>query len=178
MITKTRVSKSLAEMIEGEGEDTLEKIHVLQDILVNLRYEGRHRLGKNLKEADEVLAFFNGELTEHVHLEEEVIFPFIKSHIPRLETLILMLCSEHEEFRRNLRSFKFWLGEVAKGKSNLDHGKLIEKVRETGNYLTYLLQNHLQEESEILYRVADQELRSKEKKELCSRVRKRMKPGG
>jgi len=174
MLTKTGASKKLVEIIEGDTEDTLQKIEELREILVNLRYEGRHRLGKNLKEADEVLAFFKGELADHVDLEEKVIFPFVKSHVPKLEALILMLCSEHEEFRRNLRSFEFWLDELAKGKVNLDHGRLMEKVRETGNYLTYLLQNHLQEESEILYRVADQELRSDEKRELERRVRDRL----
>ena len=173
MLTKTKAPKKLAELLEGEETGTLQKIERLQEILVNLRYEGRHRLGKNLKEADEVLAFFNGELAEHVELEEKVIFPFVKSHVPKLEALILMLSSEHEEFRRNLRSFEFWLGELAKEKANLDYGRLIEKVRETGNYLTYLLQNHLQEESEILYRVADQEFRSGEKRELVRRIRER-----
>lgn len=173
MLTKTRTSRKLGELLEDSAE-TLEKIERLQEILINLRYEGRHQLGKNLKQAEEVLDFFNGELMEHVDFEEEVIFPFIKSHIPKLEPLILLLSSEHEEFKKNLRSFEFWLNELAKGKANLDHGRLTEKVRQTGNYLTYLLQNHLQEESEVLYRIADQELRSDEKRELERRVRERL----
>lgn len=174
MLTKTRTSRNLEELLEDAAE-TLEKIERLREILTNLRYEGRHRLGKNLRQAEEVLDFFNGELMEHVDLEEGVVFPFIKNHIPKLEPLILLLSSEHEEFKRNLRSFEFWLNELAKGRANLDHGRLIEKARETGNYLTYLLRNHLQEESEILYRVADQELRFSEKKELRRQVCERTK---
>lgn len=177
MLTKTRTSKKLAEIIEEDSGDTLRKIEELREILVNLRYEGKHQLGKNLRQADEVLAFFNGELADHVKGEEKIVFPYIRNHIPRLEPLVLLLSSEHEEFRKNLRSFQFWLKELEKGKGNLDHGKLVEKVRETGNYLTYLLQNHLEQETEILYRVADQELRTAEKKELVRRIREQKSEG-
>lgn len=178
MLTKTRASKKLVEVIEGDREDTLRKIRELREILVNLRYEGRHQLGKNLKAANGVLAFFKGELADHVEREEKIVFPFIQSHIPRLEPLILLLSSEHEEFRRNLRGFQFWLKELEKTKGNLDYGKLVEKVREMGNYLTYLLENHLEEESGILYRVADQELRADEKRELERRVGHEDEGGG
>lgn len=169
MLTQTRTSRSLRELLEDSAE-TLEKINELQEILVNLRYEGRHQLGKNLRQVEGVLDFFNGELMEHVEFEEEVIFPFIKRHIPKLEPLILLLSSEHEEFKRNLRSFHFWLKEFSRERGPLNHGKLIEKVREAGNYLICLLQIHLEEESEILYRVADQELRSNEKRELQKQI--------
>lgn len=177
MLTKTRASKKLVEVIEGDTEETLQKIGELREVLVNLRYEGRHQLGKNLKQAQGVLAFFNGELVHHVEGEEEIVFPYLRNHIPRLEPLVLLLSSEHEEFKKSLRSFEFWLKQLEKTQGNLDHGRLVEKVRETGNYLTYLLENHLEEETGILYRVAEQELRPSEKRELYKRIREGMHKG-
>ena len=175
MPVETKTSKKLVEILEGDYEETLEKIREFREILVNLRYEGRHRLGKNLREAREALGFFTGKLARHIEVEEKVVFPFLQRYLPKLDPLILLLGSEHEEFKKNLRSFQFWLKEAGGGKNHLDHGRLLEKVRETGNYLTYLLQNHLQEESGILYRVAENELRPGEKRELVKRVRQQVR---
>ena len=171
MLSKA-ASKKIVAFLQ-EDYNYLERLNHLQDILVNLRYEGKHHIGKNLKCVGGVLKFFNGELMEHVELEEQTVFPFIRKYIPRLEPFILLLSSQHEEFKRNLRRFEFWLNELkTKAATNgLDQSKLIEKVKEAGNYLVYLLQNHLEEETRILYEVTEETLRPEEKKELIQKIR-------
>lgn len=169
-----RLMKRLGEDTEG----TLHKLDELQELLLHLRYEGKHLLGKNLKRGEEVSSFFEGELSRHMALEEEVLFPFLKNHLPRLEPLILLLTSEHEEFKRCLRTFRFWLKELSQNKNPLSQGRILEEVKESGTYLTYLLESHLQEESGILYRVADEELRPGEKRELVRQAKQHKRKEG
>jgi hemerythrin-like domain-containing protein len=164
------MSRSLLELLEEGDEETLQKTNRLQEVLTHLRYEGKASLGKNLKETNELLLFFDRDLVEHVRREEEVIFPYLAAHIPKLGLLVSLLRSEHTDFRINLAKLKFWLRELRKNKSGPSAGKMLEKVKETGIYLAYLLQSHVQEEGKILYDIASRELSLKERTDLARKI--------
>ena len=157
----------------------LEKIHHtadenlkdLKEILTNIRYEGKAALGKNLKAAAKVFDFLNGDLRSHIETEENALFPFLEKHIPKLEPIIRLLCSEHEDFRKSLQGFECALRELSDEKSGQERGKSLEKLNEQGTYLIYLLRNHIQAEAEGVYKVADRELKLKEKIELTKRMK-------
>lgn len=169
-----RKGKGLSRLEALLGEDhieTLAKAGHLQKILLHLQYEGKAARGKNLKQIDAVLRFFKHEVNGHMREEEKVIFPYLRRHVPRLEPLLSLLVSEHREFRRKIRILAFLGTRLAGPNLHFDGTRAIEKLKETGNYLVCLLKGHLQEESEILYRVADRELRVNEKERLVKKVR-------
>lgn len=170
MASRLGIPKKIIDLVEGDSGETIEETRRLQRILTNLCYEGKPSLGRNLKQARQALALFSRDLMEHMDFEEKVTFPYLGTHVPKLELLISLLCSEHDEFRRNLRSLDFWLKELAEKEDGRNRMTVLEKVKELGTFLAYLLQNHLLEESEILYRVADQELRPDEKRQLVKRI--------
>lgn len=168
----------ILDFIEEDDAEALQRADRFEQVLTNLRYEGKPSFGKNLRQAHELLDFFNKELIEHVTQEEEVVFPFLKSHLPKLEPFTLLLESEHEDFRKNLEGFKFLLEEVRKEKSDCERIKLIEKIQSQGTYLIYLLRNHIRTEREVIYKLAQQELRPDEKGELARQVSESKKRGG
>lgn len=174
-IAKKVKSNFILKLFEKDHDDTLQKTYRLEEILVHLRYEGKVSLGKNLKQAREVLAFFSREVQRHMADEERVLFPFLKAHLPRLEPLVHYLSSEHQDFRRQVARFKLLLSRLSKKKASLNRDKVIGKLKETGIYLVHLLRAHLQGESEILCKVADRELRQDEKKELKRRFQRWIK---
>ena len=153
--------------------ESLQGAERLQQILRNLRYEGKASLGRNLKEMREAQNFFKEELDHHVRFQEETVFPFLKSHLPRLEPVIWLLQAEHQDFRLNLEMFKVRLQELADSKNEPVRPKILEKVQETGTYLAYLLRNHIRAESEYLYQAADRELRGEEKNRLIQQIVRR-----
>ncbi|MBI4394882.1 MAG: hemerythrin domain-containing protein [Candidatus Omnitrophica bacterium] len=163
---------TIAEFLEEDHEEILQRTNRLNDILTNLRYEGKPSLGKNLKEVRETIQFFNQEVIQHVKLEDETIFPFLETHIPKLESVIHLLHAEHEGFKRNLKSFESLVKELEKNSSEPNHGKTLEKIRELGTYLVYSIRNHMQAEDESVYKLIDQELRPNEKQELMKRMKK------
>ena len=175
MTRKKVASKERVEILDHGHAQTFEKTDELREILTRLCHEGRVSLGKNLKEAREVLKFFKKELVDHVEKEEEAVFPFLETHLPKLQSAISLLRSEHEDFRRNLRRFQNWLAELSRKRKGTGYGKIVEKAKESGTYLTYLLQNHLQIE-DVVFRIADRELRREEKMEL-GRLQRRKSHG-
>ncbi len=172
MAGEKKLSKGITGLIEGDHSLTLQKTDELQSLLTQLRYEGRASLGKNFKEARALLDFFKSELLRHIALEERVVFPFLQIHIPKLEPVLHLLRAEHDDFKRNLQSFEFQIEELLKEKDDLNRGKKLERLEEVGTYLAYLLRNHIQVESESVYRVVDRELKAEEKRELEKRVEK------
>lgn len=172
MASKQQNSKELFGIFKAEHQSALENTRQLENLLTNLRYEGKPALGRNLKEIRAVLNFFNQDLMSHISVEEGVLFPFVGTHVPKLEPALHLLQAEHEDFKGSLRSFDLSLSELEKENSDPDRGRIIEKVRERGTYLIYLIRNHIQAEMESVYRVIDQELRAGEKKELEKRVKK------
>lgn len=172
MVRKSDLAKDIVELLEKDHAATLQKTGRLQDVLTNLRYEGKLSFGKNVMEARELLKFFNREMVDHLTLEEQVLFPFLQTHIPKLEPAIHFFQAEHEDFKKNLVGFKLLLREILKEKDDIPRGKTIEKIRETGTYLVYLLRNHIQAESESVYKVLVRELRADEKKDLERQIEK------
>lgn len=178
-MSKRRIQPNrILELIEEGHTETLQKTDRLEEVLTNLRYEGKSSLGKNLREARELFDFFNEELIEHIAQEDEILFPFLKIHLPKLESVIGLLQAEHEDFRKKLEGFKFLLGEVKKEDRESERVQLIEKIREQGTYLIYLLRHHIRAETEVIYKVAERELRPDEKEGLARQLREHESDGG
>ncbi|MBI2167047.1 MAG: hemerythrin domain-containing protein [Candidatus Omnitrophica bacterium] len=175
---KSQTSKEVVRLLERGHADTLQKISQLEKALLNLRFEGKPSLGKNLRQAEEVLDFLRNQLMKHIRIEEKVIFPFLSAHIPKLESVIHLLEGEHDEFRKNVEDFCFELEAVSKAKAGLGFGRTLERAQETGTYLVYLLRNHIRAEHQSVYKVIHSELRPDEKKELARRITECKTHGG
>ena len=175
MLRSKKRRPRIVEVVEGDYCQTLEKARHFQEVLTHLQYEGKASWGKNIQRARSLANFLTHEMNGHMGKEEQVIFPFLESHIPKLESLISMLCMEHDDYKKNLASFKALLERLAKRKSQ-DVDRLMDKLKEKGMYLIYLLQGHLQEETGILYKVAERELRENEKQELFQRIQMTKNP--
>lgn len=173
MVRRKSGVRGIAGILENDHTEALEKTRRLQDILTNLRYEGRASLGKNLKQVREALGFLRKEWTRHVDLEEETLFPFLETHLPRLETLLHLLEAEHKDFKKNLKDLQVLLQRIPTEKSFSNHGRIFEKIREQGNYLVYLLRNHIRVETESVYKAVRRDLRPAEKKELKNQIHQR-----
>ena len=171
MVKKKITSRIVSEVLEGDAEETLKRLESFQKNVTHLRYEGKASFGKNLKRVCEMLEFFNDELIQHLKHEEEIIFPFLETHVPKLEPIIHLLQAEHEDFRRSLGSFEDCFEELLNQKNGAHRGKVTERLQELGTYLIYLLRNHIQAEEESVHRVIDRELSAREKKELENKIR-------
>ena len=165
-------SKSVFASLEKDHEETFKNLNGFYEALQNLRFEGKQSMGKNMSEVQKLAGYFKGRIKEHMREEERVLFPFLKSHIPRLEPMIFLLLSEHEDFRNSLRDLAHVLTEFKKPGRNKE--RLIHGLSEKGTYLIFLLRSHMRVESLSLYRVADKELNRSEKKQLI----KQLKTGG
>ena len=83
--------------------------------------------------------------------------------------MVWLLLSENQDFRNNLKELRLSLLEFNKAGRNKT--ELIHKIGEQGTYLVCLLRSHMQIETQILYRVADKELRPSEKKRLIDQFK-------
>lgn len=162
---------SIASTLEHEHGQALEKADALSETLTRFKYEGKASFGRNLKEARDTAEYFEKRLLKHIKFEEDTIFPFLKTHIPKLEPVIHYLLEEHSDFREKLKTFSKALS-VPPVALNTDHSwKWLEKVTESGTYLVYLLRQHTQAERTSLYEAIQGTLRNDEKKDLQTLVR-------
>ena len=164
--------KSVFKRFDRCEEETLKRVELLKTILINLRYEGKASIGRNAKEARLVLNFFKKNLIDHFRIEEKIFFPFLKIHLPKLDPVICLLHSEHQDFKRCLSHFQKSLSEVLKKKSSEKRRELIEKLMEHGTYMIYLLRNHFLVETKSVHQVVNRQLRLAERKELLKRLSK------
>ena len=156
--------------LESEHKNTLETISTFQDVLTKLRYEGRANFDKNVKEIQQTIQFFNSELSPHISLEENIIFPFLQKHIPKLEPIIHMLQSEHADFHENLENFHLLMKNLLNADRDEEQLQVVEKIRQVGTYLVYLLSNHIRTEDRSIYNVMARELKAIEKRELAEKL--------
>ena len=161
-------SRSIFAILERDHKKTFQNLNRFYEVLKNLRFEGKQNLGKNISEIQEFVSYFKREIEAHMREEEKILFPFLETHVPRLEPMICLLLSEHEDFRNCLNQLRFSLSEFRKTGS--DKARLIHGLNEQGTYLVCLLRGHMWLETQSLYRAADRELHRSEKKQLIERI--------
>jgi len=172
MTQNKKISSGLVEGLEQSHQETLLRTDWFYEILLKLRYEGKPSLGKNLRDAGEVLKFFHGEHSRHMSCEENIIFPFLVIHVPKLESVIGVLNADHDDFKNKLQTFKDLISELAKDKTDSDRTAILEKIREVGTYMICLLKSHNQFESASIHKVMETELHPDEIEELQKQIRK------
>lgn len=168
MKLKKKPRKTIFGILEKDHKTTFQKLNQFYEVLRKLRYEGKMKLGRNLSEVQELVNYFKKELDSHMRDEEKVLFPFLQTHIPRLEPMVYLLLSEHEDFRNSLGNLKAAL-DGFKSRAAVKPG-LIDKICEQGTYLIGLLRSHMWVESHSLYKAADKELRLSERRKLIKQI--------
>lgn len=166
-----KTGRSIYALLEKDHKVTFLKIGSLYEALNRLRYEGKINFGRNIAEVGSLVSYFKKELAVHMREEEKVLFPFIRKHIPRLEPVVYLLLSEHQDFREGIRSMEKCLRSYRK-KHALTPGRL-GTLCDRGTYLTCLLRSHMWVESSSLYKAADNELSPLEKSKLIRDIKKR-----
>ncbi len=164
--------KSIYGLFEGKHGESLDHLDRFHEMLKCLRCEGKPHLGKNVREIGSMIVYFKSELESHLREEERVLFPFLERHMPKLQSLIYLLLSEHQDFRNSLEEMKALVRRLRK--NGLEASISVWKLYQRGVYFISLLRSHMWVESENLYRVADEELKPDEKRQLVQA----MKEGG
>lgn len=156
-------------IFEREEMRILEEVEHFYKLLTRLRYEGKVSRARNVKASKEAITTLMGTLKRHRDLEEKIIFPFLLSHLPKHESVIRFLRSDHEDIRKNKERLYLWLKDLLKESraSGIDG-----KVQETGVYLTCLVRHHMELEKENIHKAIKEELKPSEKKEIAQHIRK------
>lgn len=145
--------------------------NALEEALQHLRYEGKVNIGKNINTVDVKLKTLKEKVLPHIKTEETV-FSFLSVHVPKLDPLMRLLKAEHEEIKVDIEVLEYLLKETVHEKQESKRNQNIEKLKEKGMYLVYLLRNHLRAEHDSIYPVIQTELHDEERKELWSRLLK------
>ena len=162
--------KNSVSILGQNHQDILKETKLLYDTLTNLRYEGKVNSGKNVREMKKILGFFSEKLIPHMKLED-IIFSYLQTHIPKIESVIRVLEAEHKEIKVNLEVLEFLIHELEEEKSESKRTQTIEKLKDKGTYFIYLLEHHIQVEDESIFGTIDQELHIDEAKELLKKIK-------
>lgn len=162
--------KPILKPLLKEHQIALDLIEQLDTALIGLQFEGKTSVGRHLKQVHSVLDFFLERFAKHTELEEQIIFPYLASHIPKLDSVLPLLCSQHEEFRKSIEDLQVLIDLFSNRTSALDQAKTVLKIREIGTYLIYLLRHHIEVEHQSIYKLIETELRPDEKKELQKKL--------
>ena len=170
VVTRRQEAAETKFLIHGHAEIEKE-VELLEKALFSLRYEGKNAWGRNLGQIHRAVEFFNEKLVKHMAMEEEVLFPFLERSVPKLESLISILRSEHEELRQHLNVLQSLFQKFSKRKRDAYALKSIEMLKEAGIYWIYLLKAHVHNENTSVYQAVSKELRDSERRALAKQIR-------
>lgn len=159
--------QTVATFFESEEKILFHQVEKFYEILTHFRYEGKVCRGKNLKAVRGAIQELTSKLRAHKTLQEKIIFPFLKKHIPRQEAVAHVLETEHEDIAVSQRSLKVSLSKLSK---NSDDHAAAGAAYQTGIYLVALLRHHLKFEKKILHQSLLKELLKQEKREVSTRI--------
>ncbi len=177
MIQARLKSHAFPDPFDCASHSLLKHINSFESLLLHLRYEGKPSIGKNIKNVRIAFGLLGRELEGHFQIEEKLIFPFLKVHVPRLEPAIRMLSSDHDEIKRCTKKLKEKLMRVryAGEKKTGDWHKDIFEIHTAGKFITYFLKTHLKVEENLIRPAMSRELHSDEAAQLRERAEQIMK---
>ncbi len=152
---------------EKEEQGILDQIENLERVLVHLRYEGKVHRGKNIKHAQKTMEELYQRFKRHYHFQEEVIFPYLLVHIPKHESVIQFLRSDHETIRKSKEQLYRLFQKLSEKKPD----GLESKILELGTYLIYLVRHHIELERSSVHKAVEHELKSEEQKDVAKRAK-------
>ena len=158
--------KNVLQDMESLQADILLKSNEFFAALNNLRYEGKAGLKRNMRTISRLNHCFRKELLPHFQADEQVVFPYVESHFPKYSPLLSFLKAEHEEIKNNFDDLDGMVSEIALGKNKPLRQGQVDRIYDRGTYIYCLIRNHIQMESEVIYRGIQKNLHPSEKKEL------------
>lgn len=147
------------------------KLDELKNALTNLRFEGKQCLGKNIGSAVRSVSFLNDKWLNYLEAEEEDLFPYILTHVPKFDPMLSHFNKDHQEQRKTILQ----LCRVLEGIKNIETdnmGRTIETCVSVGNYVVCFIKNHMFIKSEIFYRTVFKSLKADEIKQLDQKIQK------
>ena len=156
---------------DKEKRLVLRKLDFLQESIQNLQYEGKASFQKNMRNIGQTVDYLKALFLRHMDLDDEVIFPFARAHVPRLEVMITFLNAERHELRSQLETFEVLFHHLTADTPWEEHERITGQLKEKGVYVVCVMRNHIQTESEGIYNVLDRELHGCEKKQLVRLIR-------
>ncbi|MBI3291801.1 MAG: hemerythrin domain-containing protein [Elusimicrobia bacterium] len=152
-------------VLEDDHRAVLARLELLQEALAGLKYERRGLLAKNLAAIQDVSDFLERTVIPHMRLEEQVGFPYLERHIPKLGGPIHVLIMEHQDFRDKHAELR---ASLPRGRDNAGEPtpEVLKQLEEVGTYVVLLVRNHIRQEREILFAVAEAALKPSEKAQL------------
>jgi len=144
--------KEFIDNIEDKHTVTLKEIDRFYDALNNLRYEGKMFRQRNLKVVNGFIEFINNDFLPHLSNDENSLFPFLENHMPALGPMLHFLKGEHREIKDRFKAFERTCKRLEEFLSGVEDQKRIERLRDKGIYLVCLMRQHIQSESESVYK--------------------------
>lgn len=156
-------------IFECDGKEILRYVEHFHKTLTHLRYEGKVSLGKNIKALRGTTKVLNALVKRHRYLQEKILFPFLERHIPKYETRIHFLRSDHQEIRKHSQRFTHFIQSLSKKAAKdrpIDNGT----IHESGVYFVCLLRHHIQLEEQAIHKVLKKDLKRHERGEIAKKM--------
>ncbi len=157
-------------LFKDEKKAVLEKLGQLENALNNLQYEGKLFSSGHINKAEDVVRFLKKKYTAHIKLDNNIIFPFLERHIPKLHPVLLYLRAERREFQEGFKIFEETLSELKRGNKDVIRHGIIGRLKDRGIYLICLMRSHIQLEEQSVYEGITRGLHKDEKSALIQKV--------
>lgn len=141
--------------IRKDHEQLGQAIELLDRCVFHLRFEGKQHTKDNINRIRDHVNYLHEDMNRRVRYEEEVLFPFLTMHIPRIKPLFNLLHTDHQLFESEFNELS---DSIATG--------LRSDILIHGDLLLGLLRSHwLLEGAETIAPLQD-ELKNHEKERL------------
>lgn len=158
-------------VFEEDHRAVFAHLEILQEALSGLRYERKGLLAKNLAAIQGVSDFLERTVIPLMTLEEQVCFPYLGKHVPKLDGPIHVLTMEHQDFKAKHAELSTIL-QHGRTDSGEPTPEVLRRFEEVGTYVVLLLRNHIRQEQEILFAVAGAVLKPSEKAQLLQALQR------
>lgn len=156
-------SGEIQRLIEKKQGIILQKSNYLLNRLEILNFEGKVYLRQKLQGLQSTIKEACDSFALYIKVEEEIIFPFLGMHIPRLAPHIHLFRRENVEITKTLKEIDRLLKLILSVQNTKERRKHMGILGEKTTFLHYLMVSYFELEDNNLYKSIGKELHADER---------------
>ncbi len=145
--------KDMARQLKKSLKEILKKSDHFYSSLKDITFDDDQSLKQKINSVDQLLKSSREKWWTHIMMEENQLFPFLKSRMPKVKATVLSLQEKCKTIKVNFEVVQYLCWELTSRGSGMKRSVILRELKTSGRKLVTMINSYLNLETEYIYKL-------------------------